>query len=215
MRRTPLALSAAIVALPIRDWARALAWYGEVLGCRVARVDTSIGEVAELRFGLQRFSLWLDWGDPAIPLADPQRVRTTTLFLVVPSLARARRTLAARGATLLRSPTGLPFLRDPDGNELFLQAAPRRRPGVAELRRATAYLLAAEAHRRALAAAMAREGIEGFRSAAEARAFERRHGLRAPRRLGGGARASSSATVGACSACAPRSCSCSPVPAAS
>ena len=180
MRPLKLEVLAAAIALPVSHWDRSLAWYTQTLGCRVGRVDLSIGEVVELRFGLQHFSLWLDWGDPRIPRADPSQVRTTSLCLVVLSLAAARRTLTARGAKLRRSPTGLLLLDDPDGNELSLHEAPRVRPTVGSTRRGVAHVLEMDRYRAALSAAMAKGGIDCFESVRALRDFERTHGLRRP-----------------------------------
>lgn len=170
------------VVMPVNNWPAALSWYQNVLGCEVSRVDLSIGEFVELRFGKQRFSLCLDWGDPRIPLVDERRDRAPFLILEVRSLALARKQLAGRGATVKRTPTGLFVLVDPFGNELLLMQAPRARQSAAALARATKYLADAETHRLAVDAKMQASGVTSFENPAAHRAFLEKHGLRQPRR---------------------------------
>ncbi|MDP1919441.1 MAG: VOC family protein [Myxococcales bacterium] len=169
------------VVMPVSNWPAALSWYQNVLGCEVRRVDLSIGEFVELRFGRQRFSLCLDWGDPRIPLVDGSRDRAPLLMLEVRSLALARKRLAARGATVKRTPTGLFTLVDPFGNELLLMQAPRVRQSAAALARATQYLSRAETFRLAVDEKMKASGVTSFENLAARRAFLRKHGLRQPR----------------------------------
>lgn len=123
------------VTLPVSSWPATLEWYQRVLGARVVRVDRSIGEVVELSFGRQRFALWLDWGDPHIPLADDQ-VRSSTVLLGVKSVRAFSALLRSRGARLERTPTGFPFVRDPTGNQLLLVPAQRKAQGAAQRSRA-------------------------------------------------------------------------------
>lgn len=89
----------------------------------------------ELRFGRQRFELWLDWGDPTIPLAG-DRVRAPTVLLGVKSVRAFCALLRSRGAKVERTPTGLPFVRDPTGNWLLLVPALRKAQSQAQVRRA-------------------------------------------------------------------------------
>jgi catechol 2,3-dioxygenase-like lactoylglutathione lyase family enzyme len=123
------------IALPVSAWRPTLEWYQRVLGCRVVRVDQSVGEVVELRFGRQRFELWLDWGDPAVPLAD-DRVRAPTVVLGVASVRAFIARLERRGAVVERTPTGFPCVRDPTGNLLLLVPARRKRQTRAQVSRA-------------------------------------------------------------------------------
>lgn len=123
--RRPRFTSAA-VAIPITDWPRALLWYRDVLGCTLRRADTSVGQIAELSFGLQRFTLWLDWVDPHLPLPEGP-TRTQTLLLGVRSVTASRKDLKSRGARLFKTPTGFWSLKDPDGNLIILfEDAPSR-----------------------------------------------------------------------------------------
>ncbi len=181
VREPRVGVVSASVTLPVSDWHAALAWYVDVLGCEVSGVDVTIGEVVELRFGQQRFSLWLDWGDPRIPRVDDTEARAPSLVLRVRSLVVARKALAARGATLSRTPTRLWRVEDPFGNHLLLVQAPRRRQSAKLRASLVQYVLDSEQYRSALAETMRAAGVESFETAAAHRAFARQHGLRAPR----------------------------------
>ena len=170
------------VAVPVSRWATTLAWYQDVLGCRPVRVEVRNGEVVEMRFGAQRFSLWLDWGDPRIPLASNDQARTHHLLLGVKSLARARRALISRGASLARTGSGLfDCVADPEGNQILLFEEQRKRSTPKEILQGLAHLREMEIFRVELDEQMRDAGVTGFDTVEARAAFLKARGLKWPR----------------------------------
>ncbi len=178
------ALVGAAVTLPVNNWRLALAWYQQVLGCEVVGLtaDESGGEVVELRLGISRFSVWLDWGDPHVRLAG-EEVRAPHLVLLVRSVPAMRKALTARGAAVRRTPTGLAMVEDPFGNRLLLMTARAPRRSAKQVKAVLAYLEATDDFRTAVRERLEAEGIAGFADQRARRAFLRKHALVPPRRL--------------------------------
>jgi hypothetical protein len=173
---------AAAVTLPVSHWGRALEWYQQVLGCEVVGMAAteSGGETVELRLGRTRFTLWLDWGDPRVPLAD-ERVRAPALVLLVRSLPAVTKALEARGGKVRTTPTGLAMLEDPFGNQLLLTVKSAQRSSAKHRQAVVAFLESCDAFRAALGEGFRKDGLETFENEKARRAFLRRHGLTAPR----------------------------------
>jgi len=174
-----ISVRSVVVCLPVSRWDGVVEWYTRVLGCKLVHVDASVGEVVELRFGLQHFSLMLDWIDPAFPREAHQR--SPSLILVVPSRSAAHKALAARGGKPTLTPMGFLRVVDPQGNEIFLQESKRLRGPAFDANAGLAYLAACDAWRDRHAAQMKVEGIAHFDSPEAMRAFRKRHGLQPPK----------------------------------
>ena len=136
-----------------------------------------------MRFGAQRFALWLDWGDPCVPLGSKNdQVRTPHVLLGVKSLAQARRTLKARGARLKKTPSGLfDCLEDPEGNMIMLFEEPSGSAFDPHVRRGLDHLERMEAFRDQIDARMREAGVRGFETPEARASFFDAHGLEWPR----------------------------------
>lgn len=125
------------ISVVVRDQAKAVAWYRDVLGFKVRAHDPATGYV-ELALGPGTAALSLveprpQWGEPHYSLAQGRIGSATGIAFMTDSVRALELRLRNAGARITRPPTKEPWgesvlgFADPDGNE-FLAIEPVHAP---------------------------------------------------------------------------------------
>lgn len=128
------------ITVVVRDQAKALHWYREVLGFTVRSEDPETG-YAELSLGRGAAGLSLvmpraEWGEPEYSAAVARIGRATGVTFKTDSVEALRLRLAHHGVAITEPPRTQPWgertlrFADPDGNEFLAFEIPGRTPGA-------------------------------------------------------------------------------------
>lgn len=126
----PLDYRLLLVRVFVRDFERAVRFYGETLGMKLSFRSDEMGWAQFATAGAE-LALELDCGESEGEVDEDRVGRFVGVSIAVDDIEKRYETLRARGVEFLRPPEKMPWggvlahFRDPDGNVLTLVGSPR------------------------------------------------------------------------------------------